>query len=276
MRPATHRRMRRTASMGTKGNQACPAPRNVLDEARDLVKKRLAELDDERQRLERALAELGGKADRRPASPGRPRNDANPPSKPTAPNRPRTAKKARRRRKRRGGTRADQAVKLIRAEPGHHRFGRSPRDENQAELPLPGPQRPRETETGQEERPQYYSAAERRYRTAEAGLGPASSDLRAGRAGDRVALLLELHRRWRRSARARSRGPRAPRRPTTRRPLQLHGSAGDDPLLDPVGAVGRDAHRDPVARPACRAPSRGRGRSPRWRPRRRWRRRAPR
>ena len=38
---------------------------------RDLVKKRLAELDDERQRLERALAELGGKVTgaRRPGRP---------------------------------------------------------------------------------------------------------------------------------------------------------------------------------------------------------------
>ncbi len=34
-------------------------PSNVLDEARDLVLKRLADLDDERKRLERALAELG-------------------------------------------------------------------------------------------------------------------------------------------------------------------------------------------------------------------------
>ncbi len=38
-----------------------PSTTHVLDEARDLVKKRLAELDDERKRLERALAELGGK-----------------------------------------------------------------------------------------------------------------------------------------------------------------------------------------------------------------------
>ena len=35
---------------------------NVLEEARALVQKRLADLDDERKRLERALAELGGKA----------------------------------------------------------------------------------------------------------------------------------------------------------------------------------------------------------------------
>ena len=51
-----------------------PTSSKVLDEARDLVKKRLAELDDERKRLERALAELGGKAAGR--SPGRPRGKA--------------------------------------------------------------------------------------------------------------------------------------------------------------------------------------------------------
>ena len=47
-------------------------PSNVLDEARDLVLKRLADLEDERKRLERALAELGGKTTTR-RSPGRPR-----------------------------------------------------------------------------------------------------------------------------------------------------------------------------------------------------------
>ena len=47
-----------------------PSTSNVLDEALDLVKKRLAELDEERKRLERALAELGGTVTRRP---GRPR-----------------------------------------------------------------------------------------------------------------------------------------------------------------------------------------------------------
>ncbi|HEY4780128.1 MAG TPA: hypothetical protein VIH47_11105 [Solirubrobacterales bacterium] len=86
-----------------------PSTNNVLDEARDLVLKRLAELDEERKRLERALAELGGKATRR--APGRPRG-----GKSTA-----TAKKATatpRRRKRRGGTRADQAVNLIAGAPG--------------------------------------------------------------------------------------------------------------------------------------------------------------
>ena len=92
-----------------------PSTSKVLDEARDLVTKRLAELDDERKRLERALAELGGKAarkaGRRPGRrPGRPKGST---SKKSA-----TAKKGTRRRKRRGGTRADQAVKLIQQNPG--------------------------------------------------------------------------------------------------------------------------------------------------------------
>lgn len=89
-----------------------PPTSNVLDEARQLVERRLADLEEERKRLERALAELGGKATRR--GPGRPRGSSN-----------KTAKAStgggggpRRRRKRRGGTRADQAVKLIESQPG--------------------------------------------------------------------------------------------------------------------------------------------------------------
>jgi DNA invertase Pin-like site-specific DNA recombinase len=86
-----------------------PSTTHVLDEARDLVKRRLAELDDERKRLERALAELGGKAagraGRRVRGPGRPRGSG---SKAAGP-------KKRRRRK---GTRADQAVSLVEGDPG--------------------------------------------------------------------------------------------------------------------------------------------------------------
>jgi sugar-specific transcriptional regulator TrmB len=91
-----------------------PSTTNVLDEARDLVQKRLADLDDERQRLERALAELGGKATRR--SPGRPRGSKSTAASSTGS----SAKRAgpRKRRKRRGGTRADQAVNLIASQPG--------------------------------------------------------------------------------------------------------------------------------------------------------------
>jgi DNA invertase Pin-like site-specific DNA recombinase len=84
-----------------------PSTTHVLDEARDLVKKRLAELDDERKRLERALAELGGKVTGRPGRrPGRPASTS---GKGAAP---------RRRRRRKGGTRADQAVSLVQASPG--------------------------------------------------------------------------------------------------------------------------------------------------------------
>jgi hypothetical protein len=85
-----------------------PSTTNVLNEARKLVQKRLADLDDERKRLERALAELGGKATRR--SPGRPRRSKS--SLTTSTSAPR------KRRKRRRGTRADQAVGLIEGQPG--------------------------------------------------------------------------------------------------------------------------------------------------------------
>jgi sugar-specific transcriptional regulator TrmB len=83
-----------------------PSTTNVLDEARDLVQKRLADLDEERKRLERALAELGGKVRRR--APGRPRGSKTAKSTGTGT----------RRRRRRGGTRADQAVALIEKAPG--------------------------------------------------------------------------------------------------------------------------------------------------------------
>lgn len=83
-----------------------PSTSNTLDEARGLVERRLAELEDEKKRLERALADLsGGKGGRRRA--GRPRGSSS--SKAAAP---------RKRRRRRGGTRADQAVKLVEQKPG--------------------------------------------------------------------------------------------------------------------------------------------------------------
>jgi Winged helix-turn-helix DNA-binding len=78
------------------------APRsgNVLDQARSLIEERLSELDQERKHLERTLADLtGGGAGRR--RPGRPRGS-----------------RTRRRRGRRGGTRGDQAVKIVAQNPG--------------------------------------------------------------------------------------------------------------------------------------------------------------
>lgn len=85
-----------------------PSTTHVLDEARDLVQKRLAELDDERKRLERALSELGGKATGRTGrGPGRPRGSAS-----------KAGAAPKKRRRRRSGTRADQAVALVEGSPG--------------------------------------------------------------------------------------------------------------------------------------------------------------
>jgi hypothetical protein len=82
-----------------------PSSSSTVDEAAGLIRARLKELDAERGQLERALASLtNGREGRR--GPGRPRG---------------TATKARaggRRRRRRGGTRAEQAVKLIADNPG--------------------------------------------------------------------------------------------------------------------------------------------------------------
>lgn len=91
-----------------------PNTSNVLDEALDLVKKRLAELDEERKRLERALSELGGTVTRR--GPGRPRGSGRGPGRP--PKAASTGAAPRKRRRRRGGTRADQAVALVEKNPG--------------------------------------------------------------------------------------------------------------------------------------------------------------
>jgi transposase-like protein len=90
-----------------------PSTSNVLDEALDLVKKRLAELDEERKRLERALTELGGTVTRRP---GRPRGSGK--RGPGRPPKAASSTTAPRKRRRRGGTRADQAVALVEKNPG--------------------------------------------------------------------------------------------------------------------------------------------------------------
>ena len=92
-----------------------PSTSNVLDEALDLVKKRLAELDEERKRLERALAELGGTVTRRP---GRPPGSGRGPGRPRKNASAAATAAPRKRRRRRGGTRADQAVALVEQKPG--------------------------------------------------------------------------------------------------------------------------------------------------------------
>jgi hypothetical protein len=73
-----------------------PRVSNTVDQARTLLERRLRELDDERKQVQAALVGLGSRARR---GPGRPRGSGG-------------------RRRRRGGTRADQAVKLIRQNPG--------------------------------------------------------------------------------------------------------------------------------------------------------------
>lgn len=77
---------------------------STVDEAANLIRARIKEIDAERGQLERALASLTGGRDGR-RGPGRPRSSG-------------STRSAPRRRRRRGGTRADQAVKLIADNPG--------------------------------------------------------------------------------------------------------------------------------------------------------------
>jgi len=86
-----------------------PPTTNHLEVAREALERTVRELEDQLKQAEQALAALGGKATRR--GPGRPRGSAKKSSGSTAGT-------PRRRRKRRGGTRADQAVKLIEENPG--------------------------------------------------------------------------------------------------------------------------------------------------------------
>ncbi|HZA59756.1 MAG TPA: hypothetical protein VE523_11280 [Solirubrobacterales bacterium] len=75
------------------------ATSDTVDKARTLLEERRSELQRELKQIEGALSGLGARARR---SPGRPRGSG----------------RGGRRRKRRGGTRADQAVKLIGENPG--------------------------------------------------------------------------------------------------------------------------------------------------------------
>jgi predicted HTH transcriptional regulator len=81
-----------------------PQSSATVDEAANLIRERMKELDAERSQLERALASLtGGREGRR--GPGRPPGSGG-------------GSNGGRRRRRRRGTRADQAVKLIAENPG--------------------------------------------------------------------------------------------------------------------------------------------------------------
>ena len=83
----------------------------ALDVARKMIIEAIADLDEERARLERALSELGGSkvARRSPGRPRGPKGGAKGGGRRAAPTR---------RRKRRGGGRSAQAVKLIEKSPG--------------------------------------------------------------------------------------------------------------------------------------------------------------
>jgi sugar-specific transcriptional regulator TrmB len=82
-----------------------PRPSDVLEQARSLIEDRIKELDDERRKLERSLSDMtGGRVGRR--RPGRPKGSTT---------RRRTTGRKRGRRK---ATRADQAVKHVKANPG--------------------------------------------------------------------------------------------------------------------------------------------------------------
>jgi predicted HTH transcriptional regulator len=76
---------------------------NTLEQVRSQLQDRLRELDEERDQVQKALAALGGRR-----GPGRPRGSRSGAS----------AQAGRRRRRRRGGTRRDQAVKMVEANPG--------------------------------------------------------------------------------------------------------------------------------------------------------------
>ncbi|HEU4707049.1 MAG TPA: hypothetical protein VFS64_07685 [Solirubrobacterales bacterium] len=88
-------------------------PANFFDEARDALERTVHELRDQLRQAEEALEKLGGRAVSR-RGPGRPKGSGRKASRGGA----KAAGAPRRRRKRRGGTRADQAVKLIESQPG--------------------------------------------------------------------------------------------------------------------------------------------------------------
>jgi Helix-turn-helix domain of resolvase len=83
---------------------------DAVQEAQQLLSKRLDELNAEREKLSAALKELGG--DGSPAA--APKRRGRPPGKPSAA--PRVGRK--RRRSRKGGSRLDQAVALVEERPG--------------------------------------------------------------------------------------------------------------------------------------------------------------
>lgn len=106
-----------------------PNSNKTVDAARQMLEERRAELHGELQNIEEAIAALGGKVAKRAESAaskvtGRGRGGrgrraaARPAPAAAAPAAPSSPKPAPRRRRRRGGTRSEQAVKLITDKPG--------------------------------------------------------------------------------------------------------------------------------------------------------------
>jgi predicted HTH transcriptional regulator len=77
----------------------------AVEDAANLIRERITQLDAERKQLEEALSSLTGRLRRR--RPGRPRGSTST-----------TATRTTGRRRRRGGTRADQAARMVKQNPG--------------------------------------------------------------------------------------------------------------------------------------------------------------
>jgi predicted HTH transcriptional regulator len=81
-----------------------PKPSDVLDQARSLIEKRINELREELHKLEQTHADLGGRVRR---GPGRPRGSTS-----------RRRSGGGRKRGRKRSTRSDQAVRIVKQNPG--------------------------------------------------------------------------------------------------------------------------------------------------------------
>lgn len=100
-----------------------PSSSKTVDAARQMLEERRAELHSELQNIEDAISALGGKVVKSAGAAaskvaGRRRAPAKPAPAAAAPAAPAEPKPAPRRRRRRGGTRGEQAVKLITDKPG--------------------------------------------------------------------------------------------------------------------------------------------------------------
>lgn len=95
-----------------------PNSSKTVDAARKMLEDRRAELQNELQNIEDAIAALGGKAPATRTTTRTRRAASRPAPAAAAPAAPASPTPAPRRRRRRGGTRSEQAVKLISEKPG--------------------------------------------------------------------------------------------------------------------------------------------------------------